>query len=150
MVRDALPSDIPHMLRLIEQFAAEVPYHLGTVDRGQATAVLEAYVEASTDLAFCQIAEYRGDVYGLLIGERSLDIWTGTPKSVEVVFYVRPERRGQPGAGKLLLAFSEWAEQVPGIVRIEGSSGIADRHAAALYARLGYEPRGALYGTEAS
>lgn len=149
MIRKPHYADIPQLSGLIADFYAEVPYHAPVINPEKTAAVLKAYIDAPEDTAFIQVIDMEGLLIGFMIGERMPDLWSDSVRTVETALYVKAPFRGRPSAGRLLLNFAKWAEEVPGMIRVEASSGITDENAAQVYAKLGWSMRGTLHGMEA-
>lgn len=148
-VRDARIEDTEQLIDLIESYYDEAGFAAPPVNRDKAAYVLSVVIPSIGDDLFAKVIEVEGVVVGAMYAERVSDIWSDAEKVVEQFLYVRPEFRGRPSAGKLVLLFAKWAQLRPAVVRVEASMGIDNEHAAGVFARLGYEPRGSLHGMEA-
>lgn len=148
-VRDATYEDIPQLTGLIADYYEEADFEAPSIIPEKCAFVLEQVVAHVGDDVFMKVYEVDGKLAGAFFAERVQDIWSDAFKVVEQFIYVRPAFRGKPGAGKLMLMFAKWAQLRPSVVRVEASMGIDNEHAATLFSRLGYEPRGSLHGMEA-
>lgn len=148
-IRDATASDVPQLCGLISDFYGESKYVAPVIDPDKTAFVLRFMIERISDDLFFKVIERDGRVVGLLIAERLPDLWSHAEKAVEQIMYVTPGYRGTASAGKLLIEFARWSQIRPAVVRVEASSGVDNDKAAAVFAKLGWEPRGTLHGMEA-
>lgn len=148
-LRDAEIDDTVELTDLIESYYDEAGFKAPPVNREKTQFVLNHVIANLGDEVFFKVIEIEGVIVGAMYAERVTDLWSDAEKVVEQFLYIRPEFRGRPSAGKLMLAFAKWAQLRPAVVRVEASMGIDNEHAAGIFAKLGYEPRGSLHGMEA-
>lgn len=149
MIRDAKERDIPYIIDLIEHFYDEAPYDAPVVNREKAAYVLLHLIPTIGQKTFLKVIDAGPVLAGVLYAERVPDLWSDATLASEGLMYVRPEWRKTLSAGRLLVSFARWSQEIPSVVRVEASSGINDEHAAAVFDKLGWSRRGVLHGMEA-
>mgnify|MGYP003635339584 CR=1 FL=1 len=151
-VREALLQDIVGVTGLIQDFYSEQPLECPPINVERSKAIIGALVAAQAvdnNAVFLRvIADDDGGLHGMIIAERVQDLWTDEKVVCEYFIFTSPAQRGTLCAGRLLLTFKKWAEAERCVIRVSASSGIKDAHAAGVFVKLGWEPRGLLFGTE--
>ena len=148
-VRDATRLDATEIVGLLVDAYAEAPYEAPQVNTQKAAHVIHKLIDSIGDEVFLKVIEIEGLVVGATCAERVTDIWSDAEKVTEHFMYVSRGFRSTISAGRLMLAFSKWAQIRPAVVRVEASMGIDDAHAVRVFNKMGYGPRGTLHGLEA-
>ena len=147
-VRDANRDDIPQIVTMIEDFYAEANFKTPEVNRDKTRYVLKALIDHIGVRTHVKVIDMSGHLVGLTLGERITDLFSDADKALEIMLYVHPSFRGGVSAGKLMLSFAAWTKLLPSTVRVEASHGVEDEQAKKIFAKLGWEPRGTLHGSE--
>lgn len=99
-IREATPTDVPDILRLIRDLATyeREPDAVETTEDH-----LHTWLFGADPVASVLVAEAGGEVVGIALWFRTYSTWTGVPGIYLEDLYVDPARRGS-GLGKALLA----------------------------------------------
>jgi len=99
LIREALPGDVPEILRLVHELAA----YEREPDAVEATEpMLMVALFGDAPAAFCHVAELDGAVVGFALWYVTFSTWKGLPGLWLEDLFVRPSARGR-GLGKALL-----------------------------------------------
>jgi len=100
MIRPARPDDVPAILRLVRDLAE---YERARDDAIATEEQLGDALFCSDPAVFVHVAEYQGDVVGIVTWWLTYSTWTGHHGIFMDELYVDPAARGR-GFGKALLA----------------------------------------------
>lgn len=121
MIRTAAPHDIEALMGLGRQMHAEGAFNVHAMDEQK---VRQAMLHC-IDKQFASVSAGPDGLDGMLLGQAS-ELWYSRAKCAsDVLFYVRPDRRGSITAVRLVQAFVEWAHWTGAAeVQIAQSSGV--------------------------
>jgi GNAT superfamily N-acetyltransferase len=144
-VRRAEPGDLARIADMVEDMRRESVYRDMPANRPKMEAFLGHLLQNPATVLFVAV-DSGGEISGFYAG-RIGDYWFSDAKAAfDIIFYVRPDRRGGRAALELWKAFSDWGRSM-GAVHVwpSISSGIAPDRFASFYQKLGMEPVGGVF-----
>ncbi|QMW23485.1 GNAT family N-acetyltransferase [Sandaracinobacteroides saxicola] len=136
IIRDAVPADVPQIMRFVRDLAA----YEKEPDKVVATeADLHAALFSDPPAVEAIIAEQQGAAIGFALFFHNFSTWTGWRGIYLEDLYVTPDARGS-GAGKALLAHIAALAVARGCTRFEWSVLDWNKPAIGFYRSLGAEP----------
>jgi GNAT superfamily N-acetyltransferase len=140
-IRQAIPGDVPVLVRLGADLHAESPRYASTAYSPDKVAGLaQAIIDGRVPDAVIFVAVEYGEVIGIFAGTVFEHWFSHDRMATDYTFYLRPESRGQgKTAVRLVKAFEQWARDRGVTSLVFGTSTeIAERRTVALYHHLGY------------
>ncbi len=145
VVRDASLGDIPTMLPLLHEFHRESSFVAIPIEPQKFDAFLRACIEKSSHACLLYEAQ-DGRIDGVMIGYVTPYYFSNEIGAWDMVFYVRPERRGSLVGYRLWKAFRHWAEAKGAkFLWLGSAANIAPERVRRFYTGLGMQEVGALY-----
>ena len=145
VIREAIPADIPDILRLIRALAT---YEKDPDAVVTSEADLRRWVFGEDAVASVLVAEQEDRVVGIALWFRNFSTWSGQPGIYLEDLFVEPEHRGS-GLGKALLLELARIAVERGYARVEWVVLDWNRPSIEFYESLGLELT-ARYGSEAA
>lgn len=144
-VRAATEADQQTIQRLLTDMHQESVYRHVHLEHEKLTAFLK-FVRDDERHALLVYENADGEIDGVYIGNIGNYFFSNELGAWDLIFYVRPERRGSLCAARLWRAFRQWAEAKgakaiwPGI-----STGVYREQAARFYRGMGLEEVGSVF-----
>lgn len=144
-VRMAAPADDEAIHSLLTAMHEETVYRAIELERPKLAAFLKFAREDERHAVFVYEAT-AGSIDGVYIGNIGNYFFSSELGAWDMIFYVRPERRGSFAAARLWRAFRDWAREKgaksiwPGI-----STGIYREQSARFYRGMGLEEVGSVF-----
>jgi hypothetical protein len=153
MIRPAAFSDVPAMAAVLrEAYAASIYADRATFDEREAKSLfvraLQRHGHKTPGGSFVMVAEQAGAVEGFIIGCLERVYHVLEELMATDLFFLCSARADPHDAGRLLKAFTAWAEANPRVIEIHMgvTNAMGDwTKAGRLYQRQGFTEAGALY-----
>lgn len=160
MIRDATFSDIPAIVRVLQQGFDRSHYadspHGGGIDQSEAKRLLfqaiQRHGHKHGGATWVQVAEIGGVVSGLILGTLARVYAIGTHLMASDLFWITHPMSDPRDAANLMRSFIGWARTCPHVIEIKcGTTAIINEdpaEAGKVLERLGMKPYGNLYRME--
>lgn len=160
MIRTATFSDIPAIMRLLQQGFERSHYakasHGGGIDQSEAKRLLVQAIQRhghkNGGATWVQVAETDGIVSGFILGTLARVYAIGTHLMASDLFWITHPMADPRDAANLMRSFMEWAKTCPHVIEIKcGTTAIINEdpaEAGKILERLGMKPYGNLYRME--
>ena len=143
--RPARPADAAVIDTMLRAMAQESPIYRATPIDDRKLADYIAKVIRSSEHAVL-LHESAAGIDGIYIGMLVQQFFTFEITAMDVLFYVRPERRGSRAAVRLFRAFKAWAKSSGAkSIQVGTMTGIAPARTAKFYRGMGLDEIGGVY-----
>lgn len=145
MIRDATPDDVPALVELGRQMAAESPrFSRLTYSPAKLDALFRMLIASPDGLLL--VAESKGDRVGVMACMVA-DHWCAEGRmAMEFGLFIAPQHRGGMSAARMIRRYVQWArERGAADIGLGISTGVHAEQTASFYNALGLRPVGMLF-----
>jgi GNAT superfamily N-acetyltransferase len=140
MIRKAIQTDIPSLLKLADLLVKETSYsHIEPSKKR-----IKTTIETMINNGFAMVAEVDGEVIGVMLGDVYTPWYSEDKLGIDYTLFVMPKHRNGLIAFKLITAFKKWAVSM-GAKQIRCGIGTGVKNVGRLYERLGFKNVGNWY-----
>lgn len=147
MIRDAVPADIPALLKLGERMHAESRYRDMPWSTAKVGALMDALIASDDGLLI--VSDRDGEITGGMLASIDEHYFSSARVASDFALFVSPDRRGGIAAAALLRRYAAWARERGAVLIQAGiTTGVNVEAATRLYRAIGFQPIGPLFELE--
>lgn len=142
-IREVEPEDWPEVWRMGLLLLEESQYAGLEPDEAHARLYFDAIFQ-SDDMAGW-VAEEDGELVGFLVASRAVHFFSKTTYTIDLSWYVIPEKRGSSAGRRLLKAYLYWSKSGASETYLAVNTGISPERTARLLKHYGFVHSGELF-----